>query len=74
VTYDFAATYQRWPRDREQLLDLLIPIYYGRVAGFVNQAREMTTLQAESLIEEQARIFEERKPHFLSRWDGPSPT
>jgi hypothetical protein len=30
----------------------------------------MTTAQAEDVVEEQARIFEEFKPYLLEVWDG----
>ncbi len=69
VVYEFAAAYQRWSGDRHQLLDMLVPIYFARVAGFVNQTREMTSAQAEKIVDEQARRFEELKDSLIRRWD-----
>ena len=45
------------------------PLYYARVASFMNRTKEMTTAQAEDVIEEQARIFEDLKPYLLEVWN-----
>ncbi len=76
IVYDFAYTYHRWSRDKYKLVELMTPIYYGRVASFVLTSRDMTTAQADELIEEQARIFEEQKPYLIDRmaaWEEPLP-
>lgn len=70
VVYDFAAAYPRWRGDRGSLLEMLIPIYFARVAGFVNQTRDLTTAQADLLVEDQATVFERLKPYLVARWDS----
>lgn len=69
IIYDFAAAYPRWSGDRDALLEMLIPIYFARVAGFVNETRDMTTAEAERVVDAQALLFEEMKPSLISRWD-----
>ncbi|MBI2901440.1 MAG: glycosyltransferase [Planctomycetes bacterium] len=70
VVYSFAVAYNRWKGDRRQLVDMMVPIYFARVAGFVAQSRRLTTPEAEALIERQAQRFEELKGDFIARWDS----
>jgi glycosyltransferase involved in cell wall biosynthesis len=66
--YDTLVTFHRSGVDREQLLAGLTPLYFGRTAGFISETLEMTTDQAERVIDAQAREFEELKPYLVSRW------
>lgn len=68
IVYDFAATFHIWKRDRKNLVDIMRPLYYARVASFINRTRDMTTMQAEEIIEQQACTFEDLKPYLLQRW------
>lgn len=68
TVYDFAVAYQKWRGDRRALLDMLVPLYFARVAGFVNETRNLTTLEAEKNVEHQARRFEDLKEYLISRW------
>jgi hypothetical protein len=70
VVYDFATAYARWAGDRDQLLDMLIPVYFARIAGFVNDTRNLSTAQAEEIVDRQSLRFEELKPTLIKRWDG----
>jgi len=70
TVYDFAVAYQRWQGDRDQLVEMLVPIYFARVAGFVNQSRELSTADAEKIFDGQAKRFEELKPYLLEKWNG----
>jgi hypothetical protein len=45
------------------------PLYYARVASFINRTKDMTTQEAEKLIEEQAQTFEDLKPYLLKNWN-----
>jgi len=56
----------------DSLVAALVPIYFGRVAGFVIETREMTTQQAETVVERQARAFEVAKPALVARWQAAS--
>jgi hypothetical protein len=68
VIYDMALAARDGRLPIERLIPSLVPLYFGRVAGFVIETRDMTTDQAESLVERQARAFELAKPAFTERW------
>jgi glycosyltransferase involved in cell wall biosynthesis len=69
VLYELAATFREWKVNRHKLVDLVTPLYYARVASFVRQTQEMSSQEAEALVEEQAIKFEEQKDHLLEVWD-----
>jgi glycosyltransferase involved in cell wall biosynthesis len=69
IVYDFASTFHKWKRDRGKLVEIMRPLYYARVASFINRTGDMTTQEAEKVIDEQAQIFEELKPYLLKIWD-----
>ena len=58
ILYELAATYYLWSINRNKLLDMMTPLYFGRVASFVRQSWDMSSLEAEALVEEQAVKFE----------------
>jgi hypothetical protein len=67
--YDTLVGYHRRPADdHDRLLAALTPLYFGRTAGFISETLEMTTDQAERVIDDQARQFEELKPYLVTRW------
>jgi hypothetical protein len=66
--FDALLAFQRPGMDRDALLAGLTGLYFGRVAGFINEAREMTDDQAERLVEAQAREFEDLKPWLVRAW------
>jgi hypothetical protein len=71
IVYDFASTYHRWSRDRFKLVETMTPLYYGRIAAFVNQTVNMTTAEVErDVVEHQAEVFEAEKPYLLARIDA----
>ena len=51
------------------LLVLMTPLYFARVASFINQTRKITSSQAEELVEEQAQVFEDHKDYLIRVWD-----
>ena len=69
VLYETAATFHRWTHNRAQLVNLVTPLYLGRVASFINETRKMTSSQAEELVEEQAQVFEDHKDYLIQVWD-----
>jgi hypothetical protein len=69
VLYETAATFHRWTYNRTQVVNLVTPLYLGRVASFVNETRKMTSSQAEELVEEQAQVFEDHKDYLMQVWD-----
>ena len=73
ILYELAATFHSWTINRYKLVDLMTPIYFARVASFVRQSWEMSSQDAEALVEEQAVKFEEHKDYLLKLWDHKSP-
>lgn len=71
VLYEIAGTFHHWKDNRTQLVNLVTPLYLGRVASFINRTRKMTSSQAEEVVEEQAQIFEDRKEYLIEVWDKP---
>lgn len=69
VLYELAATFHAWPANRMKLMDLVTPLYFGRVASFVIQTQDMTSAEAEEVVEDQARRFEEHKGYLIQVWD-----
>jgi glucosylglycerate synthase len=66
--YDTMVAFHRPGADREQLLAALTSLYFARTAAFISETLEMTSDQAERVIDAQAREFEELKPYLVSRW------
>ncbi len=69
IVYDFAATFHQWKRDKGKLVEIMRPLYYARVASFINRTKDMNNGQAEELIEQQAQTFETLKPYLLKIWE-----
>ena len=69
VLYETAATFHRWKDNRTQLVNLVTPLYLGRVASFINQTKKMSSAEAEQVVEEQAQVFEECKDYLMQIWD-----
>jgi len=71
VVYELAGTYHNWPVHRRRLIDLMTPLYYGRVASFINETREMDSSEAEQEVEKQADLFAKNKDYLVTVWDNP---
>jgi glucosylglycerate synthase len=70
VLYETAATFHRWKENRTQLVNLVTPLYLGRVASFINQTKKMDSVQAEQVVEQQAQVFEDEKDYLIEIWNG----
>ncbi|MBE3122136.1 MAG: glycosyltransferase [Thermoplasmata archaeon] len=70
ILYDLAAAYHHWKGgNRRIMVSLMTPLYYARVASFVNQTKDMSNDEAEAVVEDQAKIFEEKKDYLIQRWN-----
>jgi len=69
VLYELAATFHHWPKNRAKLIDVISPLYHGRVASFVNEAAKMKSVESEQVVEEQAEVFEREKDYLLKVWE-----
>jgi hypothetical protein len=70
ILYELAATFHRWPAHRDKLLELATPLYNGRVASFINRTRDMTSQEAEAVVEEQAQAFEDHRRILDELWEA----
>jgi hypothetical protein len=61
IVFDFLNAALADPDRSEELARGLLPLYYLRVAKFVEEASAMTTAQAESIVEEGAVAMEKEK-------------
>ena len=70
ILFEFAATFHHRTTARRQVIEVLSPLYFARVASFINRTRELSNAEAEAVVEEQARVFELRKPDLVDLWDN----
>lgn len=73
LVYELAAKYHHLRDHRMKLLGIMTPLYLGRVASFINETRDMTSTEAEAVVEEQAQVFEGLKPYLLEAWNHQEP-
>jgi glycosyltransferase involved in cell wall biosynthesis len=69
ILYETAATFHGWTDNRTQLVNLVTPLYLGRVASFINQTKKMNSVEAEEVVENQAQVFEDHKDYLVQVWD-----
>jgi len=69
VVYDFAVAYNWSEIDRHEVVDALMPIYFGRTGSFVIETEVMNNSEAEDEVEETAYAFERHKPYLIERWE-----
>jgi len=70
IVYDMAIANHERRLELDRLVAALVPLYFGRVASLVLETAELTTDQAETFVERQARVFELAKPYLVERWKG----
>lgn len=68
ILFDFAIAYRDHDQRGEEILDSLIPLYYGKTYSFVLKTEEMSAQQAEEYIEDQCVIFEEARSYLDEKW------
>jgi hypothetical protein len=67
IVFDHLDAALRRPAQSEQIARSLLPLYQLRTASFIEEARDMTTTQSETVIENGARAMEEEKARFIER-------
>jgi glucosylglycerate synthase len=68
ILYELASIYHRWKANRKILISMMVPLYFARVASFVNETKDMNSLETEELVEKQALAFEEMKDYLIEKW------
>ncbi len=69
ILFDTAVAYGTSAIDTDQMMDSLIPLYFGRTLSFVIRTQKMSIKQAEEAIEDDCMTFETTKPYLLQRWN-----
>ena len=67
AVYDILAASQR-REDSESLARALLPLYFARVAAFIDEVKGLDQAGAEQIVEQQAIAFERAKPYLVERW------
>jgi Glycosyl transferase family 2. len=70
ILYDFAFTYQSWSRNRKRLIDIMVPLYFGRTAAYCHEVAELDAEQAEEVVEKQAKVFEDTKSYLIKKYEA----
>jgi hypothetical protein len=70
IVYDFAVAYNHGLNGAtpDRVVESMTGLYYGRTAGFVKTTWDMTTAQAEKVVEAQATTFLRLKPYLVEKW------
>jgi glucosylglycerate synthase len=68
IVYDVLVSASFGETEMERLVAAFVPIYFGRVGGFVIENRRLSAEQAEERVERQAREFELLKPYLVKHW------
>jgi hypothetical protein len=68
LLYELAAKYHHLPVHRMKMHTMMTPLILGRVASFITRTREMDSVGAEAVVEEQAETFERLKLYLVGRW------
>src|SRR5438067_3914374 len=68
VLFDLIVAARAQPERVDAFVAALVPVYFGRVASFVIENRDLTTERAEEQVERQAREMERLKGYLVERW------
>lgn len=68
LLFDTAVSYGDVSVEPDEIMDSLIPLYFGRTLSFVKRTKKMSIKQAEEAIENDCETFEMTKPYLLQRW------
>ena len=66
IVFDFLRASKTRPADIDRYVGALVPLYFARVASFIEEAKDLDTDDAEQLVEKQAVAFEVLKAD--ERW------
>jgi glycosyltransferase involved in cell wall biosynthesis len=67
IVYNFAAVFKNASEDQKMLLlDALKPLWLGRFVSYALETRDMDINQAETVLQKQAEVFEEKFSYLLS--------
>ena len=65
LVYDSAAAFRKFGK---KVVEAMIPLYFSRVAGFVEETKDMDSEEAENVIEKQLERFFDMKGYLAKKW------
>ncbi len=69
IVYDYAVAYNfDCDVSRPALVRSMVPLYCARTADTAIRTRNMTSMEAEQLVQRQAEEFEWLKPYLVEKW------
>ena len=68
IVFDFLLASKKRPEETQRYVGALVPLYFARVASFIEEARDLDTDASEQLVERQAAVFEGLKEALVRRW------
>jgi hypothetical protein len=68
VVYDYALAFHRKSFPAEHLIKSMTPLYVGKTASFILEAKDMMQQEAEADIEKLCMEFENSKDYLVSNW------
>jgi glucosylglycerate synthase len=71
IVYDFVGAFHKQKRHRRELIEMMCPIYFARVASFVLATQGWPHEEAEEDVERMAELFEQLRPYLEERWKAP---
>lgn len=69
ILFDYIVAFRDKLVERPELVNSLIPIYFIRTLGFVNETKDMETKEAEEFLEVECRIMEAEKYYLIAKWN-----
>jgi len=69
IIYDLLVAYQK-AEDKEELVEAIKPLYFGRIYSFAKETAGMSHREAELEVQRQARIFHNLREYALNRLIG----
>ncbi|MFZ2302650.1 MAG: cell wall biosynthesis glycosyltransferase [Gallionella sp.] len=68
VVYDYALAFHKRKLPVEHLIKSMTPLYIGKTASFILEAKDMGQAEADAEIEKLCLEFEKRKDYLVTNW------
>jgi hypothetical protein len=71
IVFDFAIAYRNQILSANRIMEAMVPLYYGRTAGLVQEATGLEAAEFEQrIVQTQAEVFLKLKPELVMQWNG----
>jgi glycosyltransferase involved in cell wall biosynthesis len=74
ILYEFLYIYSKWERNRRRLIEMLAPLYFGRITAYCEEVAGFKDGEEEQVIEKQAQEFEKQRPYLFKLFKDLSKT